>query len=212
MKIIAHRGFWQKIEEKNTLTAIKRAFKNGFGIETDVRDYNGELVISHNIANETCFTLEDVFKIYQELKTDVDLAINIKADGLQELLKNLIVKYNIKNYYLFDMSIPEMVVNEREGLKFLTRNSDIESLPVLYEKANGVWLDAFYDLNWLSIDKILKHIRNNKVVFIVSPELHGQAYNEFWNTLKQNNIHLMDKVFLCTDMLEKAEEFFYGKN
>ena len=48
MKILAHRGFWADEEEKNTLSAFGKAFDSGFGIETDIRDRNGELVISHN--------------------------------------------------------------------------------------------------------------------------------------------------------------------
>ena len=52
MKIIAHRGFWKKPEKQNTLGAFYAAIKKGFGIETDVRDYKGKLVISHNVPNE----------------------------------------------------------------------------------------------------------------------------------------------------------------
>ncbi|UVV76362.1 hypothetical protein NXW84_21120 [Bacteroides fragilis] len=50
MEIIAHRGFWNKESEKNTLTAIKRAIDNGYGFETDYRDNNGTIVISHQYA------------------------------------------------------------------------------------------------------------------------------------------------------------------
>jgi hypothetical protein len=40
IKIIAHRGFWYKPEEKNTLAAFERALQNGFGIETDLTGGN----------------------------------------------------------------------------------------------------------------------------------------------------------------------------
>ena len=52
MKILAHRGAWNTSDEKNTVLAIKRAFCHGWGIETDVRDYCGKLVISHDIASK----------------------------------------------------------------------------------------------------------------------------------------------------------------
>lgn len=212
MKIIAHRGFWKAPEEKNTLKAIERALKNGFGIETDIRDYNGKLVISHNIPDSNCGTLEAIFQLYKELHSKEPLALNIKADGLQKLIKLLIAKYSIENYYLFDMSIPELVVNERENLRYLTRNSDIEKDCVLYEKAEGVWLDSFYDFNWVSVDRILKHIKKGKCIFIVSPELHEQVYLKLWESLRSNDIHKLDNVYLCTDKPKEAEEFFYGKN
>ena len=50
MQILAHRGLWTQTEEKNTVSAIKYAFQSGFGIETDLRDFQEKLVISHNVA------------------------------------------------------------------------------------------------------------------------------------------------------------------
>ena len=49
VEILAHRGFWKKESEKNTQIAFERAFDKGFGIETDLRDIKGEIVISHNM-------------------------------------------------------------------------------------------------------------------------------------------------------------------
>ena len=47
-RVIAHRGFWLRPDEKNTPTAFARALSEGFGIETDFRDLGGDLVISHH--------------------------------------------------------------------------------------------------------------------------------------------------------------------
>ena len=46
--ILAHRGFWTEPAEKNSREALERAFREGFGIETDIRDRNGALVVSHD--------------------------------------------------------------------------------------------------------------------------------------------------------------------
>ena len=48
--IIAHRGQWSKYGEnyKNSKKAIFEALDFGFGIETDVRLFNNDLVISHD--------------------------------------------------------------------------------------------------------------------------------------------------------------------
>ena len=51
MKILSHRGFWREVAEKNKLVAFDYSFSLGFGTETDVRDFGGELVISHDIPN-----------------------------------------------------------------------------------------------------------------------------------------------------------------
>lgn len=39
MQIIAHRGFWELEKEQNTTLAFQKSFENGFGIETDFRDF-----------------------------------------------------------------------------------------------------------------------------------------------------------------------------
>ena len=56
MKILSHRGYWKTAEEKNTATAMHRSFSLGFGTETDVRDYNGKLVISHDIPDSSAIS------------------------------------------------------------------------------------------------------------------------------------------------------------
>ena len=51
MKILSHRGYWKEEKEKNTIDAVRKAFDHGFGIESDIRDLDGKLVISHNPAD-----------------------------------------------------------------------------------------------------------------------------------------------------------------
>lgn len=51
MEIIAHRGFWKEMNERNTMTALKRAADSGIGTETDFRDYMERLAVSHNVAD-----------------------------------------------------------------------------------------------------------------------------------------------------------------
>lgn len=61
MKILCHRGAWTAAAEKNSVPAIKKAVSLGYGFETDVRDYQGKLVISHDIAKENSPLLEEIF-------------------------------------------------------------------------------------------------------------------------------------------------------
>ena len=110
MQLLAHRGFWTSIEEKNTIDAICKAFRNGYGVETDVRDYKGKLVVSHNIPDENCPLFEEVMNAYKETQCEAYIAINIKADGIQDLLLDILQRYQVDKYFVFDMSIPEQVV------------------------------------------------------------------------------------------------------
>lgn len=101
MEIISHRGYWKTPDEKNKTVAFKRSFSLGFGTETDIRDFDGELVISHDIANQECISFDDFLNIYK-METGNNrctLALNIKADGLQYKAKEILDKYKVDNYF-----------------------------------------------------------------------------------------------------------------
>lgn len=208
MKIIAHRGYWKLESEKNTKEALVNAFKNNFGIETDIRDRNGSLVISHDIPNEKSILFEEILIEYKKLNSNSILELNIKADGIQQLVKDLMKKHKISNYFVFDMSIPEIVISKKIGINFFTRHSDIEKECVLYEDAIGVWLDSFYDENWLIPEIINYHLDNKKKISIISSEIHGFDNKKMWEMLKKNNFHKNSEIYLCTDLPLKAKEYF----
>ena len=212
MQILAHRGLWNKNEEKNRLDVLKKALEKGYGIETDIRDYEGELVISHNIAEANSPKLESLLEYYHDIRCKEILALNVKSDGIQEKLTELLNKYSIHNYFLFDMSVPEMVVYRERKLAYYTRHSDIERECVLYGDSDGVWLDSFYDYSWLTEDDIMMHLNDGKKVCLVSPELHGRDYYEMWFMLKTTGLYLNDELQICTDKVEECKVYFYGEN
>ena len=123
----------------------------------------------------------------------------------------LIIDFNITNYFVFDMSIPDTIGFIKNSTKFFTRQSEYEIDPAFYTQADGVWLDEFNG-HWIDYEVIQKHIKNGKKVCIVSPELHKRAYNIEWDNYK--NIFLKDaehKISICTDLPEKAN-FFLNEN
>ena len=200
INIIAHRGYWKKIEEKNTKLAFERAFENGFGIETDLRDICGKIVISHDMPKGDEITFEEVLQLLNG--RDLTLALNIKADGQAKKIKSLLEKYNHTNYFTFDMSIPEMVVQHKEGLKFFTGLSDIIPTPIMLEKAQGIWLDSFYS-DWFSAKDIFDLQIKGKKICIVSPDLHKREYKNVWQKYKN-----IQGIMLCTDYPNEAKEYF----
>lgn len=208
MHILAHRGYWNQNIFANSRAAIKAALENGYGFESDVRDYMGRMVISHNIANASCQDAEEVFKWLSEYGNKYCFAINIKADGLKDILKEYFEHYNIKNYFLFDMSVPQMVEFGEMGLRFFTRRSEYETEPVMYEQAAGVWIDGFNRIDWITEELLRNYISDGKEVCLVSPDLHGKTdYMLFWDKLRGWNIDF-SKVLLCTDHPDEAREFF----
>lgn len=209
MKILAHRGYWNESIARNSPEALRTALMKGYGFESDVRDYMGKIVISHNIADSTCQDVEEVFQWLHEFKDEYCFAINIKSDGLKDILKRYFEKYMISNYFLFDMSIPQMVEFREAGLKYFTRQSEVEPEPCMYENAAGVWMDGFWSTEWITEDILKRHIRNGKEICLVSPELHGsKEYIKFWSGLKEYSLD-PNKILLCTDYPDEAEEFFY---
>ena len=207
MEIISHRGYWKNVEEKNSSKAFKNSFDLNFGTETDLRDLNGDIVISHDIPDKNVITLVNFFEIYNANSQSTTLALNVKSDGLQKLLKSILDRFKISNYFVFDMSIPDTIGYYNEGIRFFSRQSEYEPIPVFYDKCKGIWLDSFESI-WYNEELILDHLNNNKQVALVSPELHKRDYNEFWNMLKDNKIHQLKGVILCTDFPEKAKNFF----
>ncbi len=171
MQIISHRGYWKEIQERNSETAFVRSSDLGFGTETDIRDYNGEIVISHDIAQSSSISLDKFLKIYKRFNSSLPLALNIKADGLQEKLKEALRKNDITSYFTFDMSIPDTLGYIDKGLVFFSRQSEYEPIPAFYEKCAGIWLDAFKDI-WYNAEVIKKHVESSKQVVIVSPDVN----------------------------------------
>ena len=204
IEIIAHRGWWKAENEKNTKTAFERAFDSGFVVETDLRDIKGEIVISHNMPRGNEMSFEDLLKLLDGRA--LTLALNIKADGMADEIKRLLEKYNVSNYFTFDMSIPEMVYQHKTGLNVFTGLSDIVPEPIMYEQARGVWLDCF-NSDWFGEVEIQNILNQDKKVCIVSPDLHKREYKSVWEKYKK-----MKEIMLCTDYPQEAKEYFNDKN
>ncbi|MCW0346759.1 hypothetical protein [Pantoea ananatis] len=214
MNIISHRGYWKEISEKNQTQAFARSFRLGFGTETDIRDYNGTLVISHDIPDRNAIKFEEFLDIFNSEKVPgvLPLALNIKSDGLQKKIKELLNLKNIEDYFVFDMSIPDTINYRQEKINYFVRYSEFESLNDLYFNANGVWLDGF-EKDLADESLIKKFLDDGKTVCLVSSELHKRSHKNLWLSLKNYDMSVFESnnLILCTDLPEEAMEFFYGK-
>lgn len=207
MEILAHRGYWNSDIPNNSPAALSEALKKGYGFESDIRDYCGKLVISHNAADANCQSADEVFAMLKEYGDRFCFAINIKADGLKDMLADMLQKHSINNYFTFDMSVPQMIEYSEMNIRFFTRQSEFEKNPIMYDKSAGVWIDAFFDDSWITEKLLTEHISNGKQVCIVSPDLHKREYLPFWEKLKGYKLDY-SKVILCTDFPDQAKSFF----
>jgi len=208
MILLSHRGSWNESRPKNSLAAFEKSFDSGFGTETDFRDHNGSLVISHDPASPAALPAAEFFAALKARDKSLIVAVNIKADGLQDMLKQAILENEVENYFLFDMSIPDALMSIRAGLRVFTRQSEVEPVPNFYPEAAGVWMDGFFTDEWLTSEAIHAHLKAGKQVGLVSPELHGRPHLQFWERLLNSNLHLHPAVILCTDAPEEAKTYF----
>jgi hypothetical protein len=209
MKLIAHRGFWIEPSEKNTINAFLRALQHGYGIETDFRDANGMLVVSHDPPACDAFFARDFFSLCQAYPLAASHALNIKADGLQALIETELKKCSIEQFFVFDMSVPDTIGYLQRKIPTFVRCSEYE-VPSerLLELAKGVWLDSFVD-EWYGPDLINGFLLQGKEVCVVSSELHKRSHLNLWASLKNWGFHRHPNAFLCTDFPLEAEAYFY---
>jgi hypothetical protein len=208
MLFLSHRGYWDNDHPKNSIKAFERSFDLGFGTETDFRDRNGILVISHDPATSGAPPASKFFSTLKARDKSLMVAMNVKSDGLQSMFKQAVTEHGIENYFLFDMSVPDALASIRAGLRVFTRQSDFEPVPNFYQEAAGVWMDAFLRDDWLTPGEIALHLNAGKQVCLVSPELHGRPHLPFWKRMLKSNVHLNPSVILCTDIPESAKFYF----
>ena len=207
MKILSHRGYWKTLEEKNSPLAFERSFGLGFGTETDLRDFGGRLVVSHDPPSHGALAAEDMLAIHKRHDRSLPLALNIKADGLQRLVADAVERFDLEDAFVFDMSIPDTLQWLKTGVPVFTRHSDVEDTPALYDQASGIWLDSFHS-DWWTTAHIRSHLEARKRVCIVSPDLHRREHRRLWDRLAGTDVSMSGEVMLCTDFPEEALESF----
>jgi glycerophosphoryl diester phosphodiesterase len=205
MKIISHRGYWKVSQEKNSEIAFRRSFDLGYGTETDVRDVAGQLVISHDPPSGLEITFDHFLQLARA--NELPLALNVKADGLTKLILDSVSRASVKNWFVFDMSIPDKRAYLSAGCPVFCRMSEVERSPAWMSECQGVWLDSFGQ-EWYDAQFLSELLQLGKTVCIVSSELHGRDQHSLWKILQPftNDSRLM----LCTDFPEAATAFFHS--
>jgi hypothetical protein len=217
VELLAHRGLWKKAEQKNTEEAFHHALVAGYGVETDVRDCNGSLVISHDLPRGNEQTFEDFLCRYNEVGSQSTLAINIKADGLAEELQRLLECFDVRNYFCFDMSVPDARAYTKLGMPVFARRSELEPPSLLTQVSPGIWLDGF-DGTWFDHAEWTHWLELGKSVCVVSPELHRRPHEKLWGELKSWILGIekdqvaeskkgFGRMLLCTDFPKEFEVF-----
>jgi len=150
-----------------------RVFAQCDGIEFDLRDSAGILVVVHDAltpGQPFCefLTFCDPSKFY---------IVNIKCEGIEAAAISLLEARGIRNFFLLDCSIPAMIRLGKAGEKRLAvRFSEYESLQTvecMKSFVSWVWIDTFTRLP-ITADILETFKRHGLKTCLVSPELQQQ--------------------------------------
>ena len=154
----------------NTLEELNKVDKL-YGVEVDVHAYGEKLIVHHN-AFENGPELSEWLSICG----DRLVILNIKEEGIESRVRDMVFKFGIKNFILLDLSFPALVKMSNKGeSRIAIRVSEYESVEnaLLFEsKIDWVWLDCFngFPLNGEEFQRLKKSAFK---ICLVSPELHG---------------------------------------
>ena len=167
------------------------------GIEVDVRDYEGELRLAHD-PQHGAERLEDLLAAYRHAL----IIFNVKCDGLEGRILELVAKYGVKDFFFLDLAPPTLVNLTRLGVRqAAVRYPEYEPLELALAfagKADWVWVDCF---TRLPLDlETYRRLRQHFRICLVSPELQKHP-REMIRSFRQK-LREMPIDAVCTDFCE----------
>lgn len=163
MKLISHR--------RNTLAELL-VTPHHYGVEVDIRSQGQDLVIHHDpfIAGDS---FENWFRAYQH----GTLILNVKEEGLEGRLIDLMKSRGFEDYFFLDQSFPYLVKWSRAGEhRCAVRVSEFESIETAMTLAGRVdwaWVDCFTRFP-LTNEAAQELQQAGFKLCLVSPELQGR--------------------------------------
>jgi hypothetical protein len=197
MNLIAHR--------RNTLAELN-ATPVRYGVEVDIRSHGNSLLIHHDP-----FVAGEPFEAWIAAYRHGTLILNVKEEGLEARLIDLMQRSGIEDYFFLDQSFPFLVKYSRLGEhRCAVRVSEFESIQTaltLAGKVDWVWVDCFNEFPLDRGDARRLQEAGFKLC-LVSPELQGRNSGteiaQLVQLLQDRNIHA---EAVCTKSPELWEKF-----
>lgn len=167
MKIIRHR--------RNTLEELNET-PHEYGVEVDIRSLGHDLLIQHDP-----FKPGERFDDWIAAYRHGILVLNVKEEGLEGRLLDLMARHGISDFFFLDQSFPFLIKTAKTGeRRCAVRVSEFESIETalsLSGKVGWVWIDYFtrYPLSREQTD-VLRQAGFK--LCMVSPELQGYGESE----------------------------------
>ena len=179
MKFIAHRI--------NTVKELIQVPKK-YGVEIDARDQYNNIILNHDPFKEG----ENIDVFLQNFQHDT-LIINIKSEGIEYKIMEILSKYKINNYFFLDSSFPMIYKLSKKGIRnFALRLSEFESISDTFKfkrLVDWIWVDCF--TKWSLPYKEYKSLSDLEYkICVVSPDLLGRELDisEYKRIIKKENI------------------------
>jgi hypothetical protein len=145
----------------------------GFGVEIDIRSNGDQLYLCHDP-----FSSGDSLEEWLELYNHGTLILNVKEEGLEDRLIELMQKFSIDDYFFLDQSFPFLIKSASKGEnKCAVRVSEFENIETamkLSGKIDWVWVDCFTRFPLTAKDAKRLQIDGGFKLCFVSPELQGR--------------------------------------
>ena len=158
----------------NTINHLKEINKK-YGVEIDVRTKNNKLILHHDPFKNGPY-LDHFLKYYRHKF----LVVNIKEEGIEFKVIECLNKKKIKNYFLLDVTIPQLrkIIKKEKKIAFrISKYENIMGALKFRKILKWVWIDTFDGKLPISTKEILKLKKNNYKVCLVSPELPTKKFS-----------------------------------
>jgi hypothetical protein len=163
MKLISHR--------RNTLADL-RATPVHYGVEVDIRSHGDQLIIHHD-----ALVPGESFEAWIAEYRHGTLILNVKEEGLEARLIELMDEHGIADFFFLDQSFPFLVKWSKAGeRRCAVRVSEFESIDTaltLAGKVDWVWVDCFTHFALRGTEAARLREAGFRLC-LVSPELQGR--------------------------------------
>ena len=181
MQIYSHRV--------NTIELLKET-PTKYGVEIDIRSYGNNLILHHDPFKEgTAFT--EWLAAYKH----AGIILNVKEEGLEIKILELMDKYKITDFFFLDQSFPFLRQTAKSGEQRcsvrISEYENIETVMSLAGMISWVWVDCFTKFP-LTKNQVSSLKDAGFKLCIVSPELQGRTQikevSQFRHHLESLNI------------------------
>ena len=197
-----------KIQHRvNSLKKLKNTDHN-FGVEVDVRSINKKLILNHEPFQKAT-SLDTFLKKFNHKF----LILNVKEEGIENLILNYVKKNRIKNYFLLDVTFPKIFQfiknNKKNNLCLrISKFEKLNQLNFFNKKIEWIWVDTFDNKIPLNINDLEGYSKKFKLC-LVSPELVKTNNIDVIKFIKINKYKLNFFSAVCSKNIKTWEKYGY---